>query len=92
MLRVTLRAFIITMSIAFVIGIIGLIYGRLFLANDPIESFSNWFIPDNITDFKSFVTVGSMHNFSYASGIIGLVAGIVYSLGQRSKPIETPVS
>ena len=92
MLRVTLRAFVITMSIAFVIGIIGLIYGRLFLANDPIESFSNWFIPDNIIDFKSFVTVGSMHNFSYAGGIIGLVAGIVYSLGQRSKPIETPVS
>ena len=92
MLRVTLRAFVITMSIAFIIGIIGLIYGRLFLANDPIESFSNWFIPDNIIDFKSFVTVGSMHNFSYAGGIIGLVAGIVYSLGQRSKPIETPVS
>jgi hypothetical protein len=85
MLRVTLWAFMITMSIAFVIGIIGLIYGRLFLANDPIESFSNWFIPDNIVDFKNFITVGSMHNFSYAGGFVGLVAGIIYSLKQRSK-------
>ena len=92
MLRVTLRAFVITTIIAFVIGIIGLIYGRLFLANDPIESFSNWFIPDNIIDFKSFVMVGSMHNFSYAGGIIGLVVGIVYSLGQRSKPAEITAS
>ncbi|GAB3589271.1 hypothetical protein [Hymenobacter daeguensis] len=89
MFRVTLRAFVITMGVAFVIGIFGLIYGRLFLANNPIESFSNWFIPDNIIDFKNFVTVGSMHNFSYAGGIIGLVAGIVYSLGQRNKPVET---
>lgn len=85
MLRVTLRAFLITMGVAFVVGIIGLIYGCLFLANEPAESFSNWFIPYNLIDFKSFVTVGSMHNFSYAGGFVGLVAGIVYGLGQRSK-------
>ncbi|MBH8569610.1 hypothetical protein KB206_11995 [Microvirga sp. STS02] len=92
MLRVTLRAFVITMSMAFVIGVIGLIYGRLFLANDPIDSFSNWFIPDNIIDFKSFVTVGSMHNFSYAGGVIGLVAGAIYSLGQKKKqPVLTVI-
>lgn len=89
MLRVTLRAFIITISIAFAIGIVGLIYGRLFLANDPIESFSRWFIPDNIIDFESFVTVGSMHNFSYAGGVIGMIAGIIYSLGQRNKLVVT---
>ena len=92
MFRVTLRAFTITMSAAFTIGIFGLIYGHLFLANDPVESFSNWFIPDNIIDFKSFVTVGSMHNFSYAGGIIGLILGIFYSLGRRNKLVETAVS
>ena len=90
MFRVTLRAFAITMSVAFVIGIMGLIYGRLFLANAPVESFSNWFIPDNIIDFKSFVTVGSMHNFSYAGGLIGLAAGVIYSLGKRNRPAEMP--
>jgi len=92
MLRVTLRAFLITVSVAFVIGIIGLIYGRLFLANESVESFGNWFIPHNVIDFKNFVTVGSMHNFSYAGGIIGMIAGIVYSLRQWRKPIKTIVS
>jgi hypothetical protein len=85
MFRITLRALAVIMLAAFITGLIGLIYGRLFLANNPVESFNNWFIPDNIIDFKSFITVGCMHNFSYAGGLIGLVAGIIYSLGQKKK-------
>ncbi|GAA3967990.1 hypothetical protein [Hymenobacter antarcticus] len=85
MFRITIKAFLVTMAVAFTTGIVGLIYGRLVLANKPIELFSNWYIPDNIIDFKSFITVGSMHNFSYAGGVIGLIAGIIYSLGQKKK-------
>ncbi|MBF9237989.1 hypothetical protein I2I05_11345 [Hymenobacter sp. BT683] len=92
MLIVTLRAFLITMIIAFATGIIGLIYGRLFLANNPIKSFDNWFIPENIINFKDFITVGSMHNFSYAGGLIGLIAGILYSTSQKKKRLELAVS
>lgn len=85
MLSVTVRAFFITMGVAFVTGIIGLTYGHFFLANEPKESFENWFIPDNLIDFASFISAGSMHNFSYLGGVIGLVAGIIYSLGQKKK-------
>ncbi|GAA4047595.1 hypothetical protein GCM10022409_37350 [Hymenobacter glaciei] len=83
MFSVTMKAFLVTMAVAFITGIIGLVYGCLVLANEPVESFSNWFIPDNIIDFKGFITVGSMHNFSYAGGVIGLIVGIIYSLGQK---------
>ena len=89
MLRVTLQSFPITISAAFIIEIIDLIYGRLFLVNDLIESFSNWFTSENIIDLRSFVTVSSVHNFSCAGGIIELVAEIIYSLRQSHESIET---
>ncbi|UOQ96130.1 hypothetical protein MUN81_12785 [Hymenobacter sp. 5317J-9] len=88
MLRVTLRAFLITMFTAFVTEIAGLVYGRLVLANDPVKAFENWFIPENIIDFKNYIAVGSMHNFSYAGGFIGLIAGIIYSLYQKQNPLR----
>lgn len=86
MLRITLKAFLITVAIAFATGLIGLAYGYVFLSNKPREEFSNWFLPDNLIDFKSFVSVGSMHNFSYLGGLTGLLAGIAYSLMRKFRP------
>ena len=77
----TIKAFILTTIIALVTGIVGLIYGNLFLTkNRP-----NWYLPENLIDFDNFIMVGSMHNFSYLGGLIGLIIGIIYSIRQKRK-------
>ena len=67
--------------IAFLTGLIGLAYGKLYLANTGVD----WWLPKNLIDTKNFIAVGSMHNFSYFGGLTGLIAGIIYSLRQKGK-------
>jgi hypothetical protein len=81
MFRATIKALMVTIIVAFATGLIGLAYGKLHLAYTGV----NWWLPDNLIDKKNFIAVGSMHNFSYLGGLIGLIAGIVYSLRQKQK-------
>jgi hypothetical protein len=85
MFRITLKAFVLTTIVAFITGLIGLAYGKVILANTGVS----WWLPDNLIDKKNFIAVGSMHNFSYLGGLIGLIAGIIYILRQRKKIIST---
>lgn len=79
MFKTTMKAFLLTTGVALLTGIIGLVYGKLFL----IKNRPNWNLPENVIDLDSFIMVGSMHNFSYLGGLIGLVIGIIYSVRQR---------
>jgi hypothetical protein len=87
MFRVTLRAIIVTVIVAFATGLIGLAYGKLYLADTGV----NWWLPDNLIDKGNFIAVGSMHNFSYLGGLTGLIAGIIYSIRQKRK-IENEIN
>ena len=69
----------ITVIVAFLTGLVGLFYGRLFLKYSDLS----WFMPDNLIDKTSFISVGSMHNFSYLGGLFGLIAGTIYSVKQK---------
>ena len=81
MLQTTIRAIIVTVIIAFATGLIGLVYGKIYLADTGV----NWWLPENLIDTKNFIEVGSMHNFSYLGGLTGLIAGIIYSIRQKRK-------
>lgn len=85
MVTITLKSFLITMVVAFLTGLVGLAYGYLVLARRQQYEFYDWFIPSNLHDFKSFIAVGSMHNFSYLGGVIGLIAGMIYSISRNPK-------
>jgi hypothetical protein len=87
MFRVTLRAIIVTVIVAFATGLIGLAYGKLYLADTGV----NWWLPDNLIDKGNFIAVGSMHNFSYLGGLTGLIAGSIYSIRQKRK-IENEIN
>lgn len=78
---VTLRAMALTIFVAFVTGLIGLLYGKLYLADVGV----NWYLPKNLIDTNNFIAVGSMHNYSYLGGLCGLIASIFYSVKQRKK-------
>lgn len=85
MFKFTLKAILVTVIVAFLTGVLGLAYGEFFLANKPKEYFDNWFLPENLKNYKNFISVGSMHNFSYLGGLAGLIAGIIYSVKQKKK-------
>lgn len=82
MLRVTLQAMLLTLFVAFITGLIGLLYGHWYLADHGVD----WYFPKDLIDRKAFIRVGSMHNFSYLGGLTGLIAAIYYSLRQRNRP------
>jgi hypothetical protein len=79
MLRLTLKAFGITIFVAFLTGLTGLVYGRCYLAGTNL----NWWFPENLIDRSSFILVGSMHNFSYIGGLMGLIVAIIYNIRQK---------
>ncbi len=85
MFRITFKALIITVSVALIVGLLGLAFGYFILVNRPIESFEGWYIPNNVIDVKSYIMVGAMHNFSYIGGVIGLVVAIIYSARIRKR-------
>lgn len=76
MLRTTAKAVAVVVAVAMFTGLIGLAYGKFYLATKGV----NWWLPDNLIDREAFITVGSMHNFSYLGGGIGLLAGMAYQL------------
>ena len=65
-----------TLGIAIGIGIVGILVGKFIISNLN----TSWNLPAEINDRKSFLTAGTMHNFSYLGGIIGLIYGIIYQL------------
>jgi len=86
-LSAALKVLLLTVFITFLIGLMGLSYGYIFLAGQAKENFVQWHLPANIIDLNSFIMVGSMHNFSYLGGLTGLIAGIVYLVKFKRKHI-----
>jgi hypothetical protein len=78
MIEIAMKAFIVTITIAFFGGLYGLYEGYNYISVLPKEKLPRWFIPDNLVDFRSFIAVGSMHNASYLGGFFGLFGGIAY--------------
>ena len=83
MIKVSIKSILIAIATTFTSGILGLIYGKIYLANQHISKFESWYIPKNLVDFKNFISVGSMHNFSYIGGVFGLIFGIIYLIRRK---------
>ncbi len=81
--KVSFNALSIAILVTFITGILGLFYGFFFLSHQPRSNFEGWFIPYNLENFRNFIAVGSMHNFSYIGGILGLIVAIFYSYKKR---------
>lgn len=82
MLKGTINAILLTMLIAFVVGLWGLIQGVQLAGRAQLPS---WYFPENLIDYKSFIKVGSMHNYSYGGGILGLIVGTFYLVKKAAK-------
>lgn len=83
MFLVSMQAIFINLVVALFIGLTGLLYGYIKWGNVTRENLPNWRIPDSVIDFNSFVMVGSMHNFSYLGGVLGLILAIIWQIRSR---------
>lgn len=81
MKSVVIKSLQIIFLITILFSFLGFIYGRYYLTQKGVD----WWLPGDLNDLKGFITVGSIHNFSYIGGIIGLMAGIGFILLKRYK-------
>jgi hypothetical protein len=80
MLNLTLKALVLTIAIALVTGVFGFAVGKAL----TVIGLSNWTFPENILEQDNFLVVGTIHNFSYVGGLIGLIFGIRFSYNRRA--------
>lgn len=64
---------------AIITGGVGFLYGKYYLTRTGV----NWWLPAGLVNKNDFITVGSIHNFSYAGGLVGVAAGALYLLKVR---------
>lgn len=68
------KAILLVFTIAILTGLVGFFYGKSHLIKVGV----NWWLPDNLVDKSNFIVVGSIHNFSYLGGLLGLLTGTIY--------------
>jgi hypothetical protein len=73
------KAIGVTFCFAVAAGIFGFFYGKFVLTKTGVD----WWLPEKLIDKNAFITVGSIHNFSYLGGLLGLTAGIYYMIRQN---------
>ena len=80
MFKTNIKIILNTLIIAFISGIGGLFFGYVYLLNNS----PNWFFPDNLINKTNFILVGSIHNFSYIGGFIGLIYGVIKNFKSKN--------
>lgn len=76
MFRSFLKSIGIVLGVALFTAFLGWVYGYFFMEEIP----EYWFLPANVMDIRSFVAVGSMHNFSYLGGLIGMTLAVLVGI------------
>jgi hypothetical protein len=77
---ITKGVFIIFLT-AIASGFIGYLWGKYHLVNTGV----NWWMPAGLIDRTHFIIVGSIHNFSYLGGGLGLLFAIIYMIVKKSR-------
>jgi len=76
----SIKAVFLIVIVTIVFGFLGYVYANLFLVNTA----PNWHFPNNLIDKTNYIRVGSMHNFAYLGGVLGLLLAIRFSLRNRN--------
>ncbi|MBD2716622.1 hypothetical protein IC231_16365 [Hymenobacter sp. BT646] len=84
LVSVILRAVRLAFALTAIAGIAGFLYGRFSLIHTGVT----WWLPENLMDKAAFITVGSIHNFGYAGGLLGLLSGTLYIVANRKGRIS----
>ena len=84
---VSIKSYGVVAITAFIVGITALLISFLLVDPEtikPIQIFRK-----TISDPVSFTYAGTMHNFSYLGGIIGIVTGAIFILRHNKRPNQS---
>ena len=79
-LRCCLRAFAVVALTALVVGLMALVYASLTISD---ESPPRYWYPAGVADEAAFARAGTMHDFSYLGGFLGILTGSLYLIVER---------
>jgi hypothetical protein len=74
------RAIATAIKIVFVIAVLFAVFGFLRGKYHLVRTGVDWWLPDDLVDRSHFIIVGSIHNFSYLGGVIGLVIAFIFMI------------
>ena len=74
-LKHSLIAFAIVALTALAVGLAALVYASVTIDAAHLPPYQ---YPDTPIDKVAFARVGTMHNFSYRGGLLGIATGVVY--------------
>lgn len=76
MFQSAVQAFGVLIGITMIFGGIGYYYGH----DTVVKTKDNLRVPSNVADKAAFITAGTIHDFTYLGGAVGLFAGIIFLL------------
>ena len=83
-----IRVFWIVAATTFVVGLVALGVSFLVVNSETVGEFTRY--NNEIVDDAAFARAGTMHNFGYAGGVLGIVTGAIAIFRLRRIPITVP--
>jgi MFS family permease len=90
-LKYCLMALAVVAATALLVGLGALVYASLTITETSLPRY--WY-PGQIADKVAFARAGTMHNFSYLGGFLGIITGSVYLVLVRAhqlRPTKSPI-
>ncbi len=81
-----MRVFVVVMGTTLLTGLAALAFATLFLNAETVGEISIY--GNEITDDVAFARAGTMHNFSYLGGLLGIVTGCMAIAWQRWRQVS----
>jgi len=72
-----LRGLIVALAVSAGVGLLGLLVGYVYFSPQVLAGNIHWNLGADIIAKTDYIAVGSMHNFSYLGGIIGIISALV---------------
>jgi MFS family permease len=80
-----LVAFAVVAGTALFVGLVALAIASLTISDTSLPEY--WY-PDQTIDKTAYARAGTMHNFSYAGGLFGIITGSLYLVGERKRLVK----
>lgn len=79
MKKVIIQSLCIVFVVTFSFAWLGLFVSKFYLIQKGVD----WWLPENLQNKSNFVIAGTIHNFSYAGGVIGLFISLIYFMKKQ---------
>jgi hypothetical protein len=84
MARALAWSLLLAVIVTFTTAILGLLYGWLQTENIVVSNYRGWYLPVGLTDLRSFLCAGYMHNSAYLGGAVSVPVVWIFHFWYRA--------